>query len=154
MAFILKTDVLEKSARPSRPYHMTSCDITWRGCTLRTWLNNDFLNTSFTTAEKSRIIPCNINNDDNPQYKTWGGVQTVDKIFLLNIHEAENLFKNDQARAVNEVWWLRSPGAYQKYAAVVGPSGDVNKLGVCVNECGLGDSSLVFVRPAMWIKLD
>ncbi len=145
MAFIIKTNVLEDSYKP---YHMSCSDITWRGCTLRTWLNNDFINTSFTTAEKTRIIPYNINNDDNPQYKIWGGVPTVDKIFLLSIREAEVLFKNDQARAVKEMWWLRSPGAYQKYAAVVNQFGTIDKQGVCVNEFGPG------VRPAMWIKLD
>ena len=151
MAFIIKTNVLEGAYKP---YHMTSSDITWRGCSLRTWLNNDFLNTSFTTAEKTRIIPRNINNDDNSQYKVWGGVPTIDKIFLLSIHEAETLFKNDQARAVNAMWWLRSPGSAQKYAAIVNQCGIISKVGVSVNEYGLGDSYQVFVRPAMWIKLD
>lgn len=143
MAFIIKTNVLEEFYKR---YHIPGSDITWRGCTLRTWLNNEFLNTSFTTAEKTRIIPYQINNANNPQYKIWGGVPTIDKIFLLSIQEAETLFNNDQARAVNEIWWLRSPGAYQKYAAIVNQCGIINKEGVHVNEYG-------FVRPAMWINL-
>lgn len=78
-----------------QPYNTTQTDITWEKCTLRTWLNNTFLNTAFTTAEKGKIKTTNVVNEDNPKYGTEGGNNTNDKVFLLGISEAEKFFKND-----------------------------------------------------------
>ena len=78
-----------------QPYNTTEIGITWEKCTLRTWLNNTFLNTAFTTAEKGKIKTTNVVNEDNPKYGTEGGKNTDDKVFLLSISEAENYFKND-----------------------------------------------------------
>lgn len=77
------------------PYNMTYSENKWENCTLRTWLNNTFLNTAFTTAEKGKISTTNVINEDNPEYGTEGGNNTNDKVFLLSISEACNYFKND-----------------------------------------------------------
>ncbi len=152
MAFIIKDDVLNEGPRP---YHRGyGEDITWSDCTLRKWLNNEFYNESFEKAEKIRILPCKNINDDNPKFKTSGGVPTIDKIFLLSIHEAEIFLKNDKVKTISKAsWWLRSPGGYQKYAADANNYG-VNFMGAGVHECGYGDQYGFFVRPVMWIKLD
>ena len=77
------------------PDNMMYTDTTWEECTLRTWLNNLFLNTAFTTAEKGKIKTTNVVNEDNPYYGSEGGNNTNDKVFLLSIGEAKNYFKNN-----------------------------------------------------------
>jgi hypothetical protein len=114
---------------------------------MRKWLNNDVFNTYFTSAEKARILPCNLPNENNPENGTPGGVSTTDKIFLLSIREANHLFPNDQSRANGSWWWLRSPGDYPNKAAVVSENGVVSSTGFLVAHSHA-------VRPALWIKID
>ncbi len=121
--------------------------ITWADCSMRKWLNNDVFNTYFTSAEKARILPCNLPNENNPENGTPGGVSTTDKIFLLSIREANHLFPNDQSRANGSWWWLRSPGDYPNKAAVVSENGVVSSTGFLVAHSHA-------VRPALWIKID
>jgi hypothetical protein len=66
-------------------YHCDFIDITWQDSDLRAWLNNDFYETTFSTAEKERIkmVICEDNGKDSPD--------TEDKIFLLGANEVRNL---------------------------------------------------------------
>ncbi|MFR1028104.1 MAG: DUF6273 domain-containing protein [Clostridium sp.] len=73
-----------------KPYNEEYTDVTWATCTLRTWLNDTFLNTAFTSAEQAAIKNTTVVNDDNPYYDTEGGVNTTDKVYLLSIAEASN----------------------------------------------------------------
>ena len=129
------------------PYHQHNCSITWADCTLRKWLNNDFIRGYFTPAEQARILPCKLNNDKNPHYNTPGGVPTTDKVFLLSINEANQLFANDRARANDSWWWLRSPGYDPFCAACVGDDGEVGTSGSFVDYYD-------GVRPALWLNLN
>ena len=147
MAFIISS----KKIRNIR-YHKPGGSITWADCTLRKWLNNDFINGYFTLAEQARILPCMLNNDNNPKSNTPGGVPTTDKVFLLSINEANQLFSNNQARQIYSSWWLRSPGNNNMYAAIVNEFGSVCMGGY--NVAHDDDEHTIGVRPAMWIKLD
>lgn len=142
MAFIISSNNITLM-----PYHQPSGNITWADCTLRKWLNNDFIRGYFTPAEQARILPCKLNNDKNSRYNTPGGVPTTDKVFLLSINEANQLFAYDRARANVSWWWLRSPGGNPNSAACVSYGGEVTTNGSNVN-INSG------VRPVMWIKLD
>ena len=75
-------------------YNTKRDKVTWETCTLRSWLNNDFLNKAFTSNEQSAIKSTTVINDDNPDYGTEygssGGNNTNDKVFLLSIAEAIN----------------------------------------------------------------
>ncbi len=142
MAFVISSNTI-----CDMPYHQPGGNYTWANCTLRKWLNNDFINGYFTTTEQSRILPCELNNDNNPQFKTPGDVPTTDKVFLLSINEANTLFANDQARANGSWWWLRSPGICPNYAAGVDYGGGVRTAGRSVG-------SYFGVRPALWLNLN
>lgn len=74
----------------AQPYNNTLTDVTWETCTLRSWLNDDFMNVAFTSSERSAIPSVTVINEDNPQYGTEGGNDTQDKIYLLSISEAKN----------------------------------------------------------------
>ena len=74
-----------------KPYHSEKIDITWEECTLRKWLNSDFLNEAFTAQEQSAILLTDVDNSRDQGYRDWntiGGNNTQDKVFLLSYTEA------------------------------------------------------------------
>ena len=153
------------------PYHESFEDIAWGNCALRNWLNYCFLNQAFNIDEQKAILEKMIQNDDNLWYGSKGGRDTRDKVFLLSLDEIMNPtygFPNniDNAKvrvAVNtayaasksdmydedktDLWWLRSPGIDQDYAAVVGDLGTVSEEGYDVDR---GDLA---ARPALRLNL-
>lgn len=129
-------------------YHDLGDSITWEGCTIRKWLNNDFYKMALNSGEQEAVVERTIVNDDNPKYGTEGGNDTEDKVYLLSISEATNpaygfceghsvdsvsrrVKASDYAHARGSIidtstgyegncWWgLRSPGDYTFTAAVV-----------------------------------
>ena len=80
----------------AKPYNEEYEDIvTWETCTLRSWLNNDFYNTAFSSSEKTKIQTTKVVNADNPGYGTEGGNDTEDKVFLLSLDETRQYFDID-----------------------------------------------------------
>ena len=77
------------------PYNEAIQDITWEKCSLRVWLNKDFLNVAFNNQEKAVILETSVNNDSSQCYsenETHGGNNTRDRIFLLSYTEANRYF--------------------------------------------------------------
>ncbi len=68
-------------------YNTEQTNRTWESCTLRSWLNNEFLNHAFTQTEQGMINTTNVANSDNPVWGTPGGNSTGDRIFLLSVEE-------------------------------------------------------------------
>jgi len=85
-ALMITEKVIEK-----RHYNEQSALVTWEACTLREYLNNDFLK-NFHNDEKMRIAQTRIQNYDNPWCGSKGGNATDDKIFLLSIEEVIKYF--------------------------------------------------------------
>ena len=157
-----KALVISKYALDCKRYNTNYTDITWEACTLRRWLNNNFINAAFSAEEKAIIPTVTVSADKNPGYSTNPGNATQDQVFLLSITEANKYFSSDSARrgkptdfavangaaSGNCWWWLRSPGYDQFYAAGVNRSGAVGKNGTGVDHY---DGA---VRPALWIDLN
>ena len=161
--------VISDKALDCQPYNSSYTRVTWETCTLRKWLNNDFINAAFTAEERAKIPTVTVSADKNPEYDTNPGNATKDRVFLLSIVETEKYFTSAEARecilteyAISKVvsgyikgggkitcsWWLRSPGYLQISAAYVYYDGDVHGLGSDV------DDDDYAVRPAMWISID
>ena len=83
--------VVSKYALDCKPYNTEYTDVTWETCTLRKWLNNDFKNAAFTSAEQAKIPTVTVVNENNPYYGTAGGNNTKDQIFCLSVNEIKNL---------------------------------------------------------------
>ena len=157
--------VISKCGLDCQAYNYEYTDVTWEICSLRGWLNNEFINSAFTEEEQSKIAITTVINENNPSYDTYGGNDTQDKIFLLSINEANKYFNLNEARkcvptdyaiaqgdyyAVGgkvNCWWLRSPGYNQKFAAGVNDDGSVYVRGSLV------ERGYNVVRPALWINL-
>lgn len=136
----------------------------WETCTLRNWLNKNFLNAAFSSMEQTMIPTVTVAADKNPAHGVDYGKATQEKVFLLSITEANNYFKTDSARRCKPTayakarfaetnssgccrWWLRTPGNELKSAAFTNYDGGVNGEGYLIV------SGSIAVRPAMWIEL-
>lgn len=149
------------------PYNDKFADVTWETCTLRQWMNDEFLNTAFTSEEQSKIATVTNENPDNLAYGTKGGNATQDKVFALSIDEAEKYFKTDKSMIAyttdyahaqgydekdrSDWWWLRSPGYGCSAAACVNIGGGIMNGGI-LNLGGYVDRNIA-IRVAFWLNL-
>ena len=160
-----KALIISQYALNCKKYNKSYEDTSWEKCTLRKWLNNDFLNSAFNPTEQDLIQLSIVTADNNPEYSTNQGNDTEDKVFLLSVKELEKYFKNDEDRkctptklAINNGaymndngqcwWWLRSLGVNSYEASSVITNGSVDFVGNDV------DSNNDSVRPAMWVKTE
>ncbi len=148
-----KALLLSKYLLCYKAYNDVNTDVTWETCTLRTWLNGEFYDSSFTDTEKAKIVQTEVLNRDNTSCGTSGGNNTHDKVFLLSLDEVRSYFARNAERIAcyrNQTnghgWWLRSPGNSQDNAAEVGNDGYVYDGGLTV-DCPYS------VRPVLWINL-
>ena len=137
--------------------------VTWDSCTLRSWMNETFYDSAFSSSEKAAVLSETVVAEKNPNYDTNPGKDTKDKVFALSYNEAKNLLSNSQRRCKPTVyaaknqsvytdgtgncyWWLRSPGKPGSGAAIVCTDGsfdyDVSYDGFCYG-----------MRPAIRIDL-
>lgn len=161
-------------------YNRDLTEVTWETCSLRSWLNGTFYDTAFSESEKERIQTVINKNPDNPLYGTNGGSDTEDKVFCLNLEEAQVYFKDTRERSAAPTpyaincgastnndyllengmntgwWWLRSPASSVERAADVDCYGNID-ISPDSGENGV-DGDLVFddnncVRPVVLVSL-
>lgn len=130
-----------------QPYNEQYVDTYWRESSLRRWLNGVFLREAFTLTERTMILNTRVANPPNPQYRTNGGMGSVDKLFALSLEEAEDYLPHEADRALGKWWWLRSPGSNLLSAASVDKAGMIYSSGINIHYKEGG------VRPAAWVLL-
>ncbi len=153
------------------PFNDCFEEVTWETCSLRRWLNSEFLMRAFKREKPYNIALTFNQNSDNPKYKTGGGNATYDRVFLLSIDELRKYYPDNNARIAtvtpyarnqgsyisDEItlsdggktgrWWLRTPGNYNHSAITVDINGYADEFGLDVFSCNCS------VRPAIWIYL-
>ena len=159
--------LISKYALDCKPYNETYEDTTWENCTLRKWLNEEFLNTAFSSYERDKIptVTNMAKHGHSAFFAANPGNDTNDLVFLLGIDEANKYFTAEQERVCElttyaiangsdknnenskECWWLRSICESQKGATSVNSDGDIILNGPYVHIYSA-------VRPALWVELD
>jgi len=156
--------LVSRYALDAQVYHVEWEDVTWETCTLRSWMNEEFLNEAFTAAEQKRILTTTVAAEGNPTYQTDPGNDTQDKIFLLSLQEVLTYMPREEDRKCGvtayakeqEVWvnsdgycdwWLRNPGNFGDNALVIYNSGSFSEEGDDVIYCDRG------IRPALWLSV-
>ena len=140
-------------------------NTTWAQCSLRAWLNGEFIDTAFTADEQRYLTQTMLMTPGNSKFKTLGGSPTSDRVFCLSFEELQEYFlcmpeRQTTATAhaleagVSEFgggahWWSRTPGRYQDNIAYVTPVGNIDLYGINV-----GREDYMGVRPAMWVSLE
>ena len=138
-------------------------ETTWETCSLRQWLNSEFVNAAFSDEEQARLEMVTVTARKNQDYNTDPGNDTEDRVFLLNIQEANKLLPSGADRACqatayakahgiivvrdqNSWWWLRSPGASAKGLAIVTEDGSINASGIASPSDNTGIRPVIVVR--------
>ncbi len=98
-------------------------NVTWEHCAMRSWLNNDFLNTAFNETEQSAILLTKVDNskaqapkDNMPD----GGNNTEDKIFLLSYAEYVHYLTYDFLRDDEQIKARVAPTKYAQEERMAG----------------------------------
>ncbi len=115
------------------PYNEEFIEVTWENCTLRRWMNSDFISKAFTSDEQIKIVTSTLSNDGDDtedeeftlsivgvdgeeQTKTVtfsnDGNDTQDKVFALSIPEAEKYFADDKSRSAYATEYAKKKGCY------------------------------------------
>ena len=154
--------LISKYAVDCLPYHDTWADMTWEKCSLRSWLNIDFLEKAFSPEERKSIVSSTVVNRDNSGNP--GGAVTNDQVFILDISELEQYFDSDEDRRAGATdyaqsqgvfvdqkrdacwYWVRNPGDSPRYAVYVNCLGDILERGSLVFGNTFG------VRPAIRVR--
>lgn len=159
----LRWRILEKSSSEmlvlcedgidSKRYNSTKESVTWATCSLRSWLNDDFYYSAFSSSERDYILTADIES-------------VYCKLYLLSTEEVMQYFSTQSSRicrattyAVSQgayvnsdtggSWWLlRTPGSDNLHVASVNSDGSMDYSG------GRVESDRGVVRPAMWISLE
>ncbi len=130
--------------------------VAWETCSLRSWLNNEFMDLAFGSAEESIVSATTVSADTNPKYDTNAGNATQDQVFLLSGKEAEQFFssnytrlcKTDELASQGCRWWLRTPGNNNQSVSYVDYEGVIRYSGRNCYELNIA------VRPAMWVEIE
>lgn len=154
-ALLLSDIVLDK-----QKYNKRLKKVSWEKSTLRKWLNKKFMNRAFSSSEQEAIRTTKVINEDNYYYKTDGGNDTLDKIYLLSLSETDEekeygftdsygmtiKYSNYADLCDYQYWWLRTPGEKNISAAAVDMSGKAY-LGGGESDMELG------IRPVLHLNL-
>lgn len=151
-----KTLLLSEKIIEKRTYSDAPGAVTWETSALRGYLNGEYLN-GFSAADREKICEVTNANRPNGKYAVSGGADTLDRVFLLSLEEAEvylggfaDVLIAKTADSGAAFWWfLRSPGEAADVAACVTAGGLIDYHGVADSvETPIGG-----VRPAMWVEL-
>lgn len=119
--------LLADVALDDQKYNTDFINVTWETCSMRKWLNKQFINTAFSLGEKNAIPVKRIINKDNIRYGTKGGENTSDKVFLLSESEvwdteeaigygfSDDYEINDEARTSNFSTYAYAMGIEQSF---------------------------------------
>ena len=155
--------LLSRYGIDARSYNDSDAYVTWETCTLREWLNCEFLTSAFNELERSAILSTELDNTIQSWYLVTGGNNTIDKVFLLKSAEVDkyvNVSKNGEDSTIlqmkpteyalgirrkrEESWLLREPG-HAQYSVAYMLNGDWRRCPV---------RRTVYVRPALWVRLN
>lgn len=176
-ALIMSENIIDQIS-----YHNKNEEVTWETSYIRSYLNNEFYN-SFSLEDKPKIIKVTNTNEDNPWYKSKGGNDTEDYIFLLSLEDAVCKYFGDSSdkllnkKVSDRYWfskndkndikrlsklnnypywyWLRIPGKNNKTAVYIHgkPAGCLGINGNSVFSKTYSEDRAGGLRPIMWIKI-
>lgn len=162
-----------------KSYNTEDVDITWEKCTLRTWLNREFMNNAFSKVEQGAILTTAVDNSKSQGSSRWdtnGGNNTQDKIFLLSYAQANKYLGvtwedgNNMKSRVSPTAYALKQGAWTSSSNNTADGsaagwwwlrspGNAQYIAAIVDTDGSLSFVSVFndfgcVRPALWINLE
>ncbi|MBE7057691.1 MAG: hypothetical protein E7387_01130 [Ruminococcaceae bacterium] len=162
-----------------RKYNNLYGECTWAESSMRDWLNGtddydinnganykeelNFLNRAFNETEIAALKKVSLSCKDNDTYKTDGGEDTQDLVYLPSADEFNKYFTkesglNSMAYGTNYaegrglatdknkagIWWLRETGA-KTFMLAVDRSGNITEGGYAVSDVSAGVRPIISV---------
>ena len=162
-----KTLVISRYVLDVKQFDSREKKVTWENSSIRSWLNGEFLNSTFSNQEQNAIFTASIDNS-KAQGNYDNDKNTKDKIFFLSDVEANKkyfstndsrlcaptdyaiahgAFASDRQKEEGHVnWWLRSIGKDGDDAAATKFNG--------ITSFGFSPTYELGIRPSLWIDLD
>lgn len=164
-----KLFLLSAKGLANLPFNKKSDRTAWAACSLRQWLNNDFLMAAFTKEERDAIQTTAVQDTAEHTYYEWNtkgrlSGTTMDKVFCLSFLEVRTLLTNRTiwcqptatvSKSKNKIrvatgsdgnaycaYWLRT-SAYKNNAGVVWYDGNFTTAYEHYHR--------LCVRPALWV---
>lgn len=159
--------LLSRYGLDAQAYNTYTKRITWCRCSLRKWVDYNFLKMAFTVEERERIASTTVSNPATEGYDTYSCDDTTNQVYLLSYDEALAYLPTEADRQTTATayaiargayvdedtgycwWWLRSPGEGNTYACAVRTDGrvtgyssslEVNRTSGCI-------------RPVIWLNI-
>lgn len=145
---------------------------TWDSCFLRHWLNMNFYDSAFSSAEKAVIPATLVTADRIAGISRDPGPDTNDKVFILSTFEMRQYFNGDEdkmlcfptasviAKGIPTWSIYKKDGTFMDgvtdywLRTLTNDSGYYAFFGVSVNDYGVAPSDTkVGVRPCLWINV-
>ena len=106
------------------PFNDTYHDTSWSDCSLRRWLNSEFMSRAFTASEIAAIEETDVKNAPNYYFGTDCGADTKDRVFVLSESEtfssplaveygfSDKDYGSDPARRFRSTLYAKCRGAW------------------------------------------
>lgn len=143
-----KALILSDALVDTRAYDSGRSGSFWGGSQLRSWLNGEFVTSTFWSDEAQRIV--------ETEHETCGGAPlvAVDRVFLLSEDELRRYLPDPANRilegedGIPAGWWIRSDllAGEERLIPYVDDSGRIS-------HAESSPELIVGVRPALWISL-
>jgi len=154
--------LISKYGLDAKPYDNTGNCSSWDNCSLRTWMNGDFYNSLFSSAEKKIISKSGVTNDHvfPLRYDPSGDAGVT---YFMQSASARSCYATAYAIANgawvtkdngHSPWWLRNMVDGTNNAYMVKSTGEIgdNVVTNGASSADIADHTLVTVRPCIWIK--
>ncbi|MBR3358569.1 MAG: toll/interleukin-1 receptor domain-containing protein [Solobacterium sp.] len=153
--------LLSKYVIDNTSYHLNGEVLSWRHCTLRTWLNTTFIDQAFTESEKALFLETERTKTKNIFYDTEDDPKCSDKVFLLSVEEVKKYFSTSEESGCHPtpyaeekgvftsgycLWWLRTPGDAVGMQTYVNAGAKISYEGCYQQRPAVG------LRPAVWVR--
>lgn len=160
--------VISKYALDCQPYHTDHRKVTWDNCSLRTWLNREFLQTAFTPLEAAMIPRVTEKIEVEEEGVLMEYDKSLGRVFLWSIEDEDDYpsFRREDKKQCQATAYARDQGARSRGGVVSwwlrdidpGITGEQENRVKCITyagkegSCGQGDHGIA-VRPVLWIDL-
>jgi hypothetical protein len=155
--------LVSEFALDCKPYNETNTNCEWANCSLRSWLNSNFLNAAFNEIEQKAIIEEKHSSSENRMFGIPSGTDVNDKVFIISHVNNPQLFEKSSYRIVLPTPYAISNGAIvvdkefpklwtRDFGETKNKTGYISDDGFSVTNGTEVNSRHIGVRPAIWVK--
>jgi len=133
-------------ALSNQPYNESAAEVTWENCSLRQYLNNDFITKTFSAKEQEALVDMDSKADTNAAFQVEGGKDTTDKVTILSVEQVDT-YKDVLGSKINNTR-LRTPGKDLTSTCYISYVKEIVEYGFPVEKKG------ALVRPIITVNIE